>query len=63
MAREKPDWWGCEHCLPIEVVPFGDGHRARCLSCGESGPVHPDVDGALRALQDLASRREKKIGV
>jgi hypothetical protein len=59
MAREKPDEWGCGHRLPIEVVPLGDGRRARCLKCGQCGLVRPDVEGAVRALQDLAGRREK----
>jgi hypothetical protein len=45
MAREKPNAWGCGHPLPIEVVPLGDGRRARCLSCGEYGPVRPDSGG------------------
>ena len=61
MAREKPDVWGCEHRLPIEVARMGDGRRARCLRCGQRGPVQPDAEGAVRALQDLPGRR-KKIG-
>ena len=59
MAREKPDPWGCEHRPPVEVVPLVDGRRARCLTCGQSGPVRPDAEGALRALQGEASRREE----
>ena len=59
MAREKPKAWGCGHPLPIEVVPLGDGLRARCLSCGEYGPVRPDSEGAMRALKDAAGRRLK----
>ena len=59
MTREKPDAWGCGHRLPIEVVPIGDGRRARCLTCGPCGPVRPDSEGALRALQGPASGREK----
>ena len=59
MAREKPAAWRCEHPRPIEVVPFGEGQRARCLTCGECGPVRPDPEGALRALQGPAGRREK----
>ena len=59
MAREKPDVWGCQHRLPIEVVPMGDGRRAGCLRCGQCGPVRPDAEGALRALQGMAARREK----
>ncbi len=59
MAREKPNAWECGHPLPIEVVPLGDGRRARCLSCGEYGPVRPDSEGAMRALKDAAGRRLK----
>ena len=59
MTREKPNAWGCGHPLPIEVVPLGDGRRARCLSCGEYGPVRPDSEGAMRALKDAAGRRLK----
>ena len=60
MAREKPDVWGCKHRLPVEVVPMGDGRRARCLRCGQCGPVRPDAEGAVRTLQDPASR--DKVG-
>ncbi len=59
MARGKPNAWGCGHPLPIEVVPLGEGRRARCLSCGEYGPVRPDSEGAMRALKDAAGRRLK----
>ena len=59
MAREKPDAWGCEHPMPIEVAPLGDGRRARCLTCGQCGPVWSDNEGALRALRGPASGREK----
>ena len=59
MARKKPDVWGCGHPLPIEVVPLGDGRRARCLACGEYGPVRPDSGGSMRVLKDAAGRRLK----
>ena len=59
MARKKPDVWGCWHPMPVEVVPFGEGQRARCLACGQCGPVRPDSEGALGALQGEAGRREK----
>jgi hypothetical protein len=51
MAREKPNAWECEHPLPIEVVPFGEGRRARCLVCGLCGPERPDTEEALWALR------------
>jgi hypothetical protein len=53
MAREKPDVWGCGHPLPIEVVPLGDGRRARCLTCGQCGPVQPDPERALQGPRGL----------
>jgi hypothetical protein len=62
MARKRPDVWGCGHPLPIEVVPIGEGRRARCLTCGRCGPVRPDAEGALRALRGEESGRREKIG-
>ncbi len=59
MPREKPNDWGCEHPLPIEVAPFGEGRRARCLTCGQCGPVRPDTEEALRALRGETSSRER----
>ena len=59
MAPKKPDVRGCGHPMPIEVVPLGDGRRARCPGCGGCGPVRPDSEGALGALQGSASVREK----
>ena len=47
----RPQAWRCEHPLLIEVVPLGDGRRARCLRCGECCPVRPDCEGAMRALR------------
>ncbi len=59
MAREKPNARGCSHPLPIEVVPTGEGRRARCLRCGQCGPVRPDAEGALRALRGEEGHRER----
>ena len=50
-AWGRPRAWGCDHALPIEVVPLGAGRRARCLRCGQCGPVRPDCEGAMRALR------------
>ena len=58
MARQTPDAWGCEHPMPIEVVPFGEGRRARCLRCGRYGPERPDTEEALRALRGEAGSGE-----
>jgi hypothetical protein len=62
MPRKKPDAWGCGHPLPIEVVPLGEGRRARCLSCGQCGPVRSDPEEALKALRAEAAGRREKIG-
>ena len=59
MPREKPNIWSCEHPLPIEVVPLGNGRQARCLRCGRGGPVCPDSEEAMRALKDAAGHRSK----
>ena len=59
MAREKPNSWECEHPLPIEVFPTGEGRRARCLRCGQCGPERLDTEEALWALQGKAGRRER----
>jgi hypothetical protein len=59
MAPKKPAAWGCGHPHPIEVVPLGEGRRARCLRCGECGPVRPGSKGAPRALKDSAGHRGK----
>ena len=58
MSR-RPQTWGCEHPLPIEVVPFGEGRCARCLACGQCGPERPDTEEALWALRGEAGRQER----
>ena len=59
MARKKPADWGCGHPMPIEVVPFGEGRCARCLTCGQCGTARSESEGALRALLGSQGRREK----
>ena len=59
MARKKPDVWGCGHPMPIEIVSFVEGRFARCLACGQCGPVQPNAEGALRALRGESICREK----
>ena len=59
-ARDRLRARGCEHPLPIEVVPLGDGRRARCLRCGQCGPVRPDCEGAMRALRGEPLRVEAR---
>ena len=57
---DRPRARGCEHPLPIGVVPLGDGRRARCLRCGQCGPVRPDSEGAMRALRGEPLRVEAR---
>ncbi len=59
MARKKPDVWGCGHPMPMEVVPFGEGRRARCPACGQCRTARPDSEGAPKALRGPMGRREK----
>ncbi len=59
MSPERPNVRSCEHPLPIVVVPLGNGRQARCLRCGQCGPVRPDSEGAMRALKAAAGHRLK----
>ena len=56
-TREKLVSWRCGHQYPIVVEGTGDSMGARCLACGEVGPVRPDAVGAMLAL-----RAEARIG-
>lgn len=43
----------CEHAVfPVEVTPTKDGSRARCLGCGQVGPVRASSKEALQALRE-----------
>ncbi len=47
----------CAHPCPIEVSGTAtDNKRARCLSCGATGPERADAAGAVRALRGQAPR-------
>jgi hypothetical protein len=56
-TRARPVAWRCGHQYPIVVEGAGGAKRARCLACGEVGPVRPDAEGAMLAL-----RAEARIG-
>jgi hypothetical protein len=56
-TRENPVAWRCGHRYPIVVEGTWGAKRARCLACGEAGPVRPDAVGAMLAL-----RAEARIG-
>ena len=43
--------WQCEHVSPVVVEEVVGGKSARCLLCGERGPVREGTKEALRATQ------------
>ncbi|HSK98956.1 MAG TPA: hypothetical protein VK869_01340 [Rubrobacteraceae bacterium] len=51
--------WQCGHHYPIVVEIMPGGKRARCLGCGQAGPVLADSPGAVLALRGKAHYREK----
>jgi hypothetical protein len=59
MPRERPAAWRCRHLYPISVEGAGGAKRARCLGCGEVGPVRAEVAGAMWALRDEARYGDK----
>ncbi len=50
MDRRKRGVERCGHGSPVVVDPVPDGRKARCLVCGQSGPVRQSSKGALAAL-------------
>jgi hypothetical protein len=50
-SQQKPPVWLCGHRYPLEVVSTEDGKRARCLSCGETGPAREGSAAAAAALR------------
>lgn len=50
----------CEHTSPVLIEEIEDGRIARCLACGESGPVHEKSEEALLALRDRALRHRSR---
>jgi hypothetical protein len=49
----------CEHLYPVVVERTERGKRARCLGCGQSGPVRADSSGAMQALRGERVYAEK----
>lgn len=50
--QQKPPVWLCGHRYPLEVVSTEDGKkRARCLSCGATGPAREGSAEAAAALR------------
>ena len=54
--KRSADALRCGHGSPVVVEPAPGGRVARCLLCGNSGPVRPTSEGALAALRDEARR-------
>jgi hypothetical protein len=56
--QSKPAISRCAHPHPTVVSGTGAGmKRARCLSCGATGPERAGAAEAVRALRDQASGR------
>jgi hypothetical protein len=53
------NFWECGHFSPVVVDELEGGTRARCLLCGERGPVLEGSEEALRALRELARQRDE----
>ena len=53
------NFWECGHFSPVEVDELEGGKRARCLLCGEHGPVREGSEEALAALRELARQRDE----
>jgi hypothetical protein len=55
--------WRCGHFSPVVVEELEGGKMksARCLVCGERGPVREGSEEALRALRDLARQRDEAL--
>ena len=54
-------WW-CRHLSPVVVDEIEGGKKsARCLACGERGPVREGSEEALRALRDRARERDETL--
>ena len=57
-SQQEPPGWLCGHRCPLEVVSTEDGKkRARCLSCGATGPAREGSAEAAAALRGEPSER------
>jgi hypothetical protein len=53
------NFWQCGHLSPVVVEEDECGKIARCLLCGERGPVREGSEEALGALRDRARQRDE----
>jgi hypothetical protein len=51
--------WRCGHFAPVVVEEVEGGKIARCLVCGEFGPMREGSEEALCALRDRARQRDE----
>jgi hypothetical protein len=52
-------FWKCGHFSSVVKEEAEGGKIARCLLCGERGPVREGSEEALAALRDLARQRDE----
>jgi hypothetical protein len=55
-------FWQCGHYSPVVIEETEGGKIARCLVCGELGPVREGSEEALGALRDRARQRDEARG-
>ncbi len=60
-SQQKPPVWLCGHRYPLEVVSTEDGKRARCLSCGATGPARKGSAEAAAALRGESSEGSAEV--
>jgi hypothetical protein len=53
------NFWKCGHFSPVVIEEAEGGKIARCLLCGELGPVREGSEEALGALRDRARQRDE----
>jgi hypothetical protein len=54
-------FWRCGHISPVAVEEVEGGKIARCLVCGELGPVREGSEEVVRALRDRARQRDEAL--
>ena len=61
-SQQEPPVWLCGHRYPLEVVSTEDGKkRARCLSCGATGPARDALAEAAAALRGESPERSAEV--
>ena len=61
-SQQEAPVWLCGHRYPLEVVSIEDGKkRARCLSCGATGPARDALAEAAAALRGESPERSAEV--